>query len=185
MTLTQDTTLRNSSYTAEEDRRFLMLLTAFQDYLDGQNDYEVLYSEKLGKFLRLTMEKLLWQSEPVSEIESSDHMFKMFMDNICIGLAAPRYASAPDADELEFDEPELDEMRRQMAAYLEKMPDEVLRAYYTGLLNGVTGEQKDKAAAQKWQIEKKRRSQAETRAAMPEQKRGIHEIFDQFTEVRA
>ena len=94
---TQRTRLRNSSYTPEEEYRFGILLSTFEDYIsDGQDFFEIMYSEKLGKYVEVIMEKLLWQTEPLWELDSPDSLFDLLLCQMAVDIAKPRWDSEYD-----------------------------------------------------------------------------------------
>lgn len=120
--------LKNSGYAPEEERQFRVLLAAFQDYIsDKQDFFEVLYSEKLGKYIEVIMEKLLWQTEPLWELDSPDSLFELLLCQMAVDIAGPRWDSEYGEIGPQFTPGELTETRRQVTEYLDRIPDEPLR----------------------------------------------------------
>ena len=132
---TQRTRLRNSSYTPEEEYRFGILLSTFEDYIsDGQDFFEIMYSEKLGKYVEVIMEKLLWQTEPLWELDSPDSLFDLLLCQMAVDIAKPRWDSEYDEAGPQFASGELAETRRQAMEYLSRMPDDSVREHYTAYM---------------------------------------------------
>ena len=142
----QSARLKNSVYTPEEERGFAALLFTFRDFIDkGQDSFEVMYSEKLGKYIEVIMEKLLWRTEPLWELDGPDDLFYLFLCQMGVTLASPRWDTEFEGIGPEFNIDELAEVRRQTEQYLTQMPDKALRAHYTALMEKFITEQTAKA----------------------------------------
>ena len=138
--------LKNSGYAPEEERQFHVLLTAFHDYIsDKQDFFEVLYSEKLGKYIEVIMEKLLWQTEPLWELDSPDSLFQLLLSQMAADIAGPRWDAEYDEIGPQFTPGELTETRRQATEYLDRMPDESLRMRCTQAMDNFIQEETAKA----------------------------------------
>ena len=136
--------LKNSAYTPEEEERFDALLFTFRDYLDaGQDFFEVLYSEKLGRYVEVVLDKLLWQTEPLIELEGPEDLFVLLLCQMAADLAVARWVGEDSGPE--FTPAELAETRRWAMGCLARMPDPALRRHFMGELDRFVGEEMEKA----------------------------------------
>ena len=130
-----DVHLKNSSYTPDEERQFRVLLSTFEDYIsDKQDFFEVMYSVKLGKYIEVITEKLLWQTEPLWELENPDCLFDLLLCQMATDIAGPRWDAEYREKGPDFIPGELVEIQRQAMEYLSQMPDESVRKHYTAYI---------------------------------------------------
>lgn len=143
---TQAMRLKNSAYTPEEERQFKILLYTFRDYLANEQDFfEVLYSEKLGRYLEVILEKLHWQTEPLRELDTPDSLFDLLLCQMADAISEPRREQEFMKAGPEFTQEELAEVRRRTVGFLARMPDPALQHHYIGVLDRFILEETKKA----------------------------------------
>ena len=107
-------------YTEEVRKKLDMILKAFEDYIDGQDYFDIVYSKKIGYVMILAQNPGEAGAEALDTPEKMlDVLFNEIINDV---IASPENTThIPDSNTLT--EYETTESRRRIAAILETMAD--------------------------------------------------------------
>ena len=107
-------------YTEEVRKKLDMILTAFEDYIDGQDYFDIVYSKKIGYVMILAQNPGEAGAEALDTPEKMlDVLFNEIINDV---IASPENTThIPDSNTLT--EYEKTESRRRIAAILETVED--------------------------------------------------------------
>ena len=106
-------------YTDETKKKLDAILKAFEDYIDGQNYFDIVYSKKIGYVWIVADEPGAAGAE---QLDTPEAMLDNLFNDIINDVVAPRSTTHLDEDRT-MTESEEAECRRRISAILEQMED--------------------------------------------------------------